>query len=172
MPTPPEGRVTRQRRPPRACLRPLPGDEAHEPNRRAGEQTDLATRLWSKVNGPWYGDVDHDACWLWMGAAETGPFRVLPDGSRVKRQKRFRYGRIRNELGELEGVHRVAYRLTFGEIPDGLVVMHSRCDVTLCANPWHMKAGTQADNVAEMYAKGRHRCGATGPLPEEQRWAS
>ncbi len=96
---------------------------------------------------------------------------MLPDGTRVKKLKRFRYGRIRDDKGELVGVHRAAFELLGGVLEEGQVVAHS-CDRTLCANPLHLRATTQADNVADMYAKGRQRCRATGPLPEEERWAS
>lgn len=141
------------------------------PNSKAGETRSLAERLWAKVNGPWFGDVGADDCWLWFGAAETGPYRVLPDGSRVKKQKRFRYGRIHVERRRLVGVHRVAYELLVGPVPEGHVVMHS-CDRTLCCNPRHLVTGTQADNIADMYAKGRGARGRVSVLPEDERWAS
>lgn len=50
--------------------------------------------------------------------------------------------------------HRVAYFLAKGPIPDGHVVMH-KCDVRSCCNPEHLEAGTQAQNLADMRAKGR-----------------
>lgn len=52
--------------------------------------------------------------------------------------------------------HRASYGLFNGDIPDGLVVMHS-CDVPKCVNPKHLSIGTHADNVADKYAKGRQR---------------
>lgn len=56
-------------------------------------------------------------------------------------------------------VHQVAWILTNGPIPPGMGVLH-RCDNQPCCNPSHLFIGTQADNVADMVAKGRHRNGA------------
>jgi HNH endonuclease len=50
----------------------------------------------------------------------------------------------------------VAYET--GETPAGLVVMHE-CDRPGCCNPDHLDIGTQAENQADMAAKGRSRRG-------------
>lgn len=39
---------------------------------------------------------------------------------------------------------------------DGVVVRHS-CDNARCINPDHLQLGSQADNVADMMRRGRHR---------------
>ena len=44
--------------------------------------------------------------------------------------------------------------LSVGAIPKGAYICH-RCDNPKCCNPAHLWAGTQADNVADMIAKGR-----------------
>lgn len=51
--------------------------------------------------------------------------------------------------------HRVAYELTVGPIPEGMVILHS-CDNIRCVNPSHLRAGTKGDNNADMFNKGRN----------------
>lgn len=77
-------------------------------------------------------------CILWDGA-------TYPTG----------YGRLYRE-GRTRYAHRDAYERAHGPIPRGMVVMHT-CDTPACVNPDHLKLGTQADNLADMYAKGRGR---------------
>lgn len=65
------------------------------------------------------------------------------------------YGSLR-----VNGIVQYAHRLVFERawqfpIPLGMVVMHT-CDTPACINPLHLQLGTQADNVRDMAAKGRH----------------
>jgi hypothetical protein len=50
--------------------------------------------------------------------------------------------------------HRVAWEITHGPIPAGLLVLH-RCDRRRCCNPAHLFLGTVQDNTDDMLRKGR-----------------
>lgn len=87
-----------------------------------------------------------DYCWIWPmgrnGASVNAYGTVtIPADLRVNGK--------RTEL-----VHRVAYKLENGNIPDGLCVLH-RCDNPGCFRPSHMFLGTKQDNVDDCFAKGR-----------------
>ena len=83
------------------------------------------------------------ACWLWTGADQ-------PTG----------YGKFLIEKGYSESVHRVAWMLTNGIIPDGEWVLH-KCDVRFCVNLEHLFLGTPTDNNRDTVRKG-HRNDARG----------
>mgnify|MGYP003527679607 CR=1 FL=1 len=63
------------------------------------------------------------------------------------------YGRVRFE-GKNVAVHRLAWTLTNGKIPDGLILLHS-CDNPPCFNLNHLASGTNLDNHDDSKAKGR-----------------
>jgi hypothetical protein len=103
----------------------------------------LAERFWSKVNknGPTMPHMT-TACWAWTATRIQGG-----------------YGRLGlNRKHHL--AHRVAWEMANGSVPAGLDVLH-RCDNPPCVNVEHLFLGTQADNTADMIAKGRerHACG-------------
>jgi HNH endonuclease len=105
----------------------------------------------------WRFVAKSDGCWLWTGKS------VNTKG----------YG----QLGALGGkgtkgitAHRLSYTIHKGEIPEGMVVMHS-CDNPACVNPDHLSVGTQSQNILEAIAKGRkvlpklpHPSGADHPF--------
>lgn len=94
---------------------------------------DYRERFWAKV-----AVVDGDACWLWTA-------RCFPKG----------YGQFAiNSRPAL--AHRIAWELTHGAVPAGLVVMHT-CDNPPCCNPAHLRPGTQSQNIVDSVTKGRHR---------------
>lgn len=89
-------------------------------------------------------------CWVWTGDK-------LPTGYGVVRWKGLPHRHTR--------VHRIAWELARGPIPDGLWVLH-RCDNPPCIRPDHLFLGTNADNMADMAAKGRWRPPAVPLLGE------
>lgn len=63
------------------------------------------------------------------------------------------YG-VKSIKGKLQYVHRIAAQNHFGSIPPKMVVAH-KCDNPRCHNPEHLFICTQAENLADMKAKGR-----------------
>lgn len=106
------------------------------------EQMPDLDRFWEKVDvaGP-------DECWLWLASVNGGEWGG--------------YGQIWNGERNLSA-HRVSWVLEHGDIPKGVNVLHA-CDVPPCVNPKHLFLGTQADNAADMWSKGRQGgCYAAG----------
>jgi hypothetical protein len=56
--------------------------------------------------------------------------------------------------------HRLSFAINGGD-PMATVVMHT-CDNPSCVNPEHLRAGSYADNMADMDAKGRRVVGKAG----------
>lgn len=88
-----------------------------------------------------------DSCWEWQ-----------------KRKDRDGYGMVDGVLRKHYGqrAHRASYQIYKGEIPKGMVVMHT-CDNRSCVNPNHLVIGTQKDNVRDCRDKGRLNPGKFDP---------
>ena len=89
----------------------------------------LQTRFLSRIQ------VDQKTgCWLWQGSHRAYGFMQVDGKDRL--------------------AHRIAWELYRGPIPAGLQVCH-KCDVRLCANPYHLFLGTALDNTRDKIRKGR-----------------
>jgi hypothetical protein len=79
---------------------------------------------------------EETGCWEWIGYRDSCG-----------------YGMIRLN-GKMKAIHRISCELHHGPIPPGHNVLH-KCDVPWCWNPEHIWAGTQQENILDMYRKGR-----------------
>lgn len=91
-------------------------------------------RFWSKVQC-----LDPDECWPWCGSFARA------------------YGAFWLD-GKTQQAHRVAYVLSKGEIPEGMMVRHT-CDNPPCVNPNHLVLGTNDQNREDMVSRGRSAYG-------------
>ncbi len=115
--------------------------------RRAG-LLPIGTRARGTLEERFWRFVDKgDGCWLWKGGSinQKGYGQIQEGGKGSKHVS----------------AHRFSYRIHKGEIPSGMVVMHS-CDNPSCVNPDHLRAGTQSENILDAFAKGRKE---VNPLP-------
>ena len=93
----------------------------------------VESRFWKFVTR----GENEDDCWRWSGST----------------LKNRGYGQI-GINGKNDYAHRVSYRIHFGDILEGLEVLH-KCDNPPCCNPKHLFLGTQKDNMEDMKSKGR-----------------
>lgn len=75
-------------------------------------------------------------CWLWLGSKHKG------------------YGQLTIN-DKLVRAHRVAYEVWVGPLAGPEEVVRHTCDTPSCINPEHLVRGTQADNVQDMWDRGR-----------------
>ena len=104
------------------------------------EKTDLESRFWHSVKKAGAKD-----CWEWIGA-------ISGSG----------YGHVQHK-GRSLLAHRVAWQLTNGSIPEGLLICHV-CDNRICVNPEHLFIGTYASNYHDSAAKGRNTRGTKNAM--------
>ena len=79
-----------------------------------------------------------NGCWEWTGSTTQG---------------RLQYGRFTLNARPIYA-HRYSYKIHFGEIPIGMLVLH-KCDTPSCVNPAHLFLGTHKDNSLDMVNKNR-----------------
>ena len=88
-------------------------------------------RFWTKVDRRGVYE-----CWEWTGGRTGNGYGALDID------------------GKMRTVHRLSFGIHYGDIPDGLCVLH-HCDNPPCVNPQHLFAGTVSDNAVDMIRKGR-----------------
>jgi predicted XRE-type DNA-binding protein len=90
------------------------------------------TAFWTKVN-----ITGAASCWPWKGykRPNNGYAMFGENGSRTL-------------------VHRYAYQLVRGSIPERLMVLHS-CDNKSCCNPMHLRVGSIRDNTDDALERGQ-----------------
>lgn len=88
--------------------------------------TSLRDRLLSKAVINW-----ETGCWEWTASCDHRGYGRIRVGGRAGRKVR---------------VHRLSYEMTYGPIPEGMVIDHL-CRVRRCLNPDHLEVVSGAVNI-------------------------
>jgi hypothetical protein len=94
-------------------------------------------RFWKKVN-----KKSSEECWEWTASIMNSGYGqfFVKENSKIKAYSS----------------HRFSWMLAYGEIHDGLCVLH-KCDNKICVNPVHLFLGTAKDNRIDAVQKGECR---------------
>ena len=96
----------------------------------------ISVRFWSRAGR--FNPRNKNECSIWEGSIVGG------------------YGQLTDAEGNKHYAHRVAYELTYGPIPEGMIVRH-RCPGgpnRACVRPCHLALGTHADNAQDRLNDG------------------
>ena len=108
-------------------------------------------RFWKNVK-----KSESDGCWMWTGGTHTkAGYGMMMIGT-IGKTRRWHL------------VHRLAYLLRNGEIPNGKLVRH-KCDVKLCVNPNHLELGTDFENIMDAVTRQGLNCGEKNGMSKTNR---
>jgi hypothetical protein len=90
-------------------------------------------------------------CWLWQASLDSSGRGQIACAQENGKVRNFRAARV-------------AWMLTYGDVPDGLLVLH-KCDVKRCCRPDHLELGDKRKNGQDAYDRN------LVPHSERHHWA-
>ena len=90
----------------------------------------LPSRFWPKV------DRKESGCWLWNANKNNKGYGMF------------------HVIGNKKLAHRISWQLRYGEIPEGMHVLHL-CNTPACVKPTHLFLGTHQENMQDKLNHGR-----------------
>lgn len=96
------------------------------------DDNDVRTYFLGYADIPGNDLLDKEPCWIWKGHINSGGY-----GMAFVRKAKIR-------------AHRLAYEIFVAPIPPGLDILHgSTCKMRACASPWHVRPGTNLENMQD-----------------------